>query len=147
MSGTPILFVDRDGTLVEEPADCQLDSYAKLRFVEGAIPALLRLRAAGYALVMVTNQDGLGTPRFPRADFEGPQALLMQLLESQGAGFREVLVDASLPEQNATTRKIETSMRGGLFLTRTIAIPCGSCGRCVASTPWRPKRPRRSRRG
>ena len=105
MSGTPILFVDRDGTLVEEPADCQLDSYAKLRFVEGAIPALLRLRAAGYALVMVTNQDGLGTPRFPRADFEGPQALLMQLLESQGAGFREVLVDASLPEQNATTRK------------------------------------------
>jgi len=105
MSGTPILFVDRDGTLVEEPADCQLDAYDKLRFVEGAIPALLRLRAAGYALVMVTNQDGLGTPRFPRADFEGPQALLMQLLESQGAGFREVLVDASLPEQNATTRK------------------------------------------
>lgn len=105
MSGAPILFVDRDGTLIEEPADFQVDDYAKLRFVPGAIPALARLREAGYRLVMVTNQDGLGTASFPRAAFEGPQALLMQLLESQGAGFEEVLVDESVPEAAAPTRK------------------------------------------
>lgn len=105
MIGAPILFVDRDGTLVEEPADFQVDDYAKLRFVPGAIPALARLRAAGYRLVMVTNQDGLGTPAFPRAAFDGPQALLMQLMESQDAGFEQVLVDTSLPEDPAPTRK------------------------------------------
>jgi imidazoleglycerol-phosphate dehydratase/histidinol-phosphatase len=97
--------VDRDGTLVEEPADFQIDDYAKLRFVQGAIPALARLREAGYRLVMVTNQDGLGTPAFPRSAFEGPQALLLQLLESQGAGFEDVLIDESLPEAAAPTRK------------------------------------------
>lgn len=105
MSGAPILFVDRDGTLVEEPADFQVDDYAKLRFVAGAIPALVRLREAGYRLVMVTNQDGLGTAAFPRAAFEGPQALLLQLLESQGAGFEEVLVDESRADAPAPTRK------------------------------------------
>lgn len=105
MSTTPILFVDRDGTLLAEPDDLQIDCYEKIRFVEGAIPALLRLRDAGYAFVMVSNQDGLGTASFPRASFDGPQALLMQLLESQGIAFREVLVDASLPGDNAPTRK------------------------------------------
>ena len=105
MSQRPILFVDRDGTLLEEPADQQIDAYAKLRFVAGTIPALLRLRDAGYRLVMVSNQDGLGTSRFPRAAFDGPQALLMQLLESQGIVFEEVLLDTSLPEAPAPTRK------------------------------------------
>ena len=73
-----ILFVDRDGTLIEEPADFQIDRFDKLRFVTGVIPALLRLRDAGYEFVMVTNQDGLGTPAFPRAAFDGPQALMLQ---------------------------------------------------------------------
>ena len=102
---TRILFVDRDGTLIEEPADNQIDAYAKLRFVPGMLPALLALRDAGYEFVMVSNQDGLGTASFPRADFEGPQALLLQLLESQGIVFREVLIDPTLPEQAASTRK------------------------------------------
>ncbi len=101
----PILFVDRDGTLIEEPDDHQVDSFDKLRLVEGVIPALLRLRDAGYELVMVTNQDGLGTAAFPREDFDGPHALMLQVFATQGIVFREVLIDISLPADNATTRK------------------------------------------
>lgn len=105
MSATPILFVDRDGTLIEEPADFQIDRFEKLRFVPGVIPAMLRLRDAGYQFVMVTNQDGLGTDAFPQADFEGPHRLMMQVFESQGIAFRDVLIDSSLPAENAPTRK------------------------------------------
>lgn len=105
MSATPILFVDRDGTLIEEPSDFQIDRFEKLRFVPGVIPAMLRLRDAGYQFVMVTNQDGLGTDAFPQADFEGPHRLMMQVFESQGIAFRDVLIDSSLPAENAPTRK------------------------------------------
>ena len=101
----PILFVDRDGTLIEEPADHQIDRFEKLRFVRGVIPAMLRLREAGYQFVMVTNQDGLGTEAFPQADFDGPHRLMMHVLESQGIAFRDVLIDTSLPADNAPTRK------------------------------------------
>ena len=101
----PILFIDRDGTLIEEPADFQIDRYEKLCFVAGVIPALLRLRDAGYEFVMVTNQDGLGTEAFPQADFDGPHQLMMQVFESQGIRFRDVLIDGSLPADNAPTRK------------------------------------------
>nr|WP_147652073.1 histidinol-phosphatase [Vulcaniibacterium gelatinicum] len=121
MSGrAPILFVDRDGTLIEEPADFQVDDFRKLRFVPGCIPALLRLRDAGYQFVMVTNQDGLGTPAFPREAFEGPQALLMQLLESQGIVFREVLIDPSLPEENSPNRKPGIGMALHLLRDRSV---------------------------
>jgi len=102
---TPILFIDRDGTLIEEPADFQIDRYEKLHFVTGAIPALLRLRDAGYQFVMVTNQDGLGTPSFPRAHFDGPHQLMLQVFASAGITFRDQLIDTSLPADNAPTRK------------------------------------------
>lgn len=105
MSATPILFVDRDGTLIEEPSDFQIDRFDKLRFVAGVIPAMLRLRDAGYQFVMVTNQDGLGSASFPQADFDGPHGLMMQVFESQGIAFRDVLIDTSLPADNAPTRK------------------------------------------
>ncbi len=101
----PILFVDRDGTLIREPADFQIDAYDKLALVDGAIPALLRLRDAGYEFVMVTNQDGLGTEAFPQAAFDGPHALMLQIFESQGIRFREILIDRSFPHENALTRK------------------------------------------
>lgn len=101
----PILFVDRDGTLIEEPADFQIDAYDKLRFVPGVIPAMLRLRDAGYEFVMVTNQDGLGTDAFPRESFQGPHDLMMQVFESQGIVFRDVLIDTSFPADNSPTRK------------------------------------------
>lgn len=101
----PILFVDRDGTLIEEPSDFQVDRYEKLRFVEGVIPAMAKLRDAGYDFVMVTNQDGLGSDAFPQADFDGPHALVLQVFASQGIAFRDVLIDRSLPADNAATRK------------------------------------------
>jgi len=102
---TPILFVDRDGTLIEEPSDFQVDRFEKLRFVAGVIPAMLRLRDAGYEFVMVTNQDGLGSDTYPQADFDGPHRLMLQVFESQGIVFRDVLIDVSLPADLAPTRK------------------------------------------
>lgn len=105
MSLRPILFVDRDGTLIEEPADFQIDAYEKLRFVRGVIPALLKLRDAGYEFVIVSNQDGLGTEAYPRAAFDGPHALMRQVFESQGIVFRDELIDCSLPADNSPNRK------------------------------------------
>ena len=101
----PILFVDRDGTLIEEPADFQIDAYEKVRFVSNVIPAMLKLRDAGYQFVIVTNQDGLGSESYPRASFDGPNDLMLQIFASQGIVFREVLVDCSWPQDNAPTRK------------------------------------------
>jgi imidazoleglycerol-phosphate dehydratase / histidinol-phosphatase len=93
MTTRPICFVDRDGTIIAEPDDFQVDSLAKLRLVDGVIPALLRIQDAGYDLVMVSNQDGLGTGSFPQEHFDAPHDLLMQILTSQGVRFREILID------------------------------------------------------
>lgn len=100
-----ILFVDRDGCLIVEPPDEQIDSYEKFALMPDVVPALRRCVDAGYELVMVTNQDGLGTPSFPEETFVGPQRLLLQILESQGVRFREVLVDRSFAHENLDTRK------------------------------------------
>ncbi|NNJ65575.1 MAG: bifunctional histidinol-phosphatase/imidazoleglycerol-phosphate dehydratase HisB [Xanthomonadales bacterium] len=100
-----ILFIDRDGTLIVEPPDEQIDSLDKLELVPGVIPALLRLADAGYEFVMVSNQDGLGTDSFPTADFEKPQRKLLDLLESQGIRFSAVHVDPHFEHDNAPTRK------------------------------------------
>lgn len=115
-----ILFVDRDGTLIEEPADFQIDRFDKLRFVPGVIPAMLKLREAGYEFVMVTNQDGLGTDAFPQADFDGPHGLMMQVFESQGIVFRDVLIDTSFPVDNAPTRKPALGLMQGYLRDRSI---------------------------
>lgn len=117
-----ILFIDRDGVLIEEPADFQIDSYEKFRLVEGVIPALLRLRDAGFEFVMVSNQDGLGTASFPRDTFSGPHNLLLQILASQGIRFREVLIDESLPEENKPTRKPGIAMALHYLRDRSIDL-------------------------
>ena len=105
MSGRKLLFIDRDGTLIVEPPDEQIDRFEKFALVDDVIPALRRCVDAGYELVMITNQDGLGTESFPRESFEGPHNLLLQILSSQGIRFREILVDDSFPHQQRDTRK------------------------------------------
>ena len=105
MTARKILFLDRDGCLIEEPADEQIDSYEKLALLPGVIAALQRFVAAGYELVMVSNQDGLGTDSFPEPHFTGPHELLLRILASQGVTLREVLIDRSLPHEGLDTRK------------------------------------------
>ena len=105
-----LLFVDRDGCLIVEPPDEQIDSFEKLDLMPGVIAALQRCVAAGYELVMVTNQDGLGTPSFPQANFDGPQALLLRILASQGIRFREILIDRSFEREGLGTRKPGTGL-------------------------------------
>jgi imidazoleglycerol-phosphate dehydratase / histidinol-phosphatase len=105
MSTTKIAFLDRDGTLIHEPPDEQVDSLGKLSLVPGVIPALIRLRDSGYEFVMVTNQNGVGTPAFPHEDFRIPQEFLLRLLESQGIHFRAVFVCPHVPGDNCPCRK------------------------------------------
>ena len=101
-----VLFIDRDGTLVvEPPVDYQLDSFGKLEFVPKAIGSMSRIATLGFELVMATNQDGLGTESFPEETFWPVQNLIIKTLEGEGIHFDDVLIDRTLPEQNAPTRK------------------------------------------
>jgi imidazoleglycerol-phosphate dehydratase/histidinol-phosphatase len=100
-----ILFIDRDGTLIIEPADEQIDSLEKLELVPGVIPALLELAVAGYEFVIVSNQDGLGTESYPTRDYEIPQQKMMDLFASQGIRFSAVHIDPHFEHENAPTRK------------------------------------------
>ena len=106
------IFVDRDGTIIVEPADEQIDSLEKLEFVPGAISGLKSLMGLGYEIVMATNQDGLGTPSFPEADFLPAHEKMLRTLEGEGVVFDDFLIDSSFPEDNLPTRKPGVGMFG-----------------------------------
>ncbi len=105
------LFIDRDGTILQEPADEQIDSFEKFHFVPGAISALRFLRQhTDYRFVMVSNQDGLGTDAYPEADFWPTQNLMLEILAGEGVTFDDILIDRSFPEDHLPTRKPGTGM-------------------------------------
>ena len=106
------IFVDRDGTLLREPADEQIDALEKVEFVPGAISGLKALTGLGYELVMASNQDGLGTPAFPENTFWPAQNLLLKTLEGEGVRFDDILIDPSFPEDHSPNRKPGTGMFG-----------------------------------
>jgi imidazoleglycerol-phosphate dehydratase/histidinol-phosphatase len=105
-----VLFIDRDGTLVLEPDDLQVDRLDKVRFVPGVFAALQTLQEAGYRLVMVTNQDGRGTASFPEEQFAVPQAFIIEAFASQGITFDAVFVCPHKPEEGCHCRKPLTGL-------------------------------------
>lgn len=107
-----VLFIDRDGTLViEPPTDFQLDSLEKLEFYPGVFQNLSRIaKELDFLLVMVTNQDGLGTDSFPEASFWPAQNKIIQAFKNEGVEFVEVLIDTSFPHQNLPSRKPGTAL-------------------------------------
>jgi imidazoleglycerol-phosphate dehydratase / histidinol-phosphatase len=104
-AGAPVLFVDHDGTLVEEPPDQQVDALEKVRFMPGVMHALAELQRAGFALVIVTNQDGLGSASHPRAAFEKAHRFILDAFGSQGITFEAVLICPHLPSEGCDCRK------------------------------------------
>ena len=106
-----LLFIDRDGPIIEEPADEQIDSFEKLRFTEGVIRNLVFIRQRlDFEFVMVSNQDGLGTDAFPEDTFWPVQNFILQTLKSEGVEFDDILIDPHFPEDNAPTRKPNTGL-------------------------------------
>jgi imidazoleglycerol-phosphate dehydratase/histidinol-phosphatase len=106
-----VLFIDRDGTILTEPEDEQVDNLDKFGFLPGVISALSRIvKETDYELVMVTNQDGLGTKSFPEKTFWPSHNKMLQILKGEGIEFREIFIDRTFPEEKALTRKPGTVM-------------------------------------
>lgn len=117
-----ILFIDRDGTLIHEPSDFQVDAVDKVRLVENVIPSLLEMKKRGYRFVMVSNQDGMGTDSFPQEDFDAPHALTLDLFASQGIRFDEIFICPHLPEDGCDCRKPRTALLTKYLAANTIDL-------------------------
>ncbi len=113
MKNQKILFIDRDGTLVKEPSDYQLDDLNKLQFYPEVFYYLSKIsKELDFELVMITNQDGLGTNSFPEATFWPCQNLILKSFENEGIIFKDILIDRSFPHENLPTRKPGIGMLG-----------------------------------
>ena len=117
-----IAFIDRDGTLIEEPEDFQVDRLDKVRLVAGVIPALLQLKAFGYSFVMVSNQDGLGTDAFPEQDFETCQQHVLQLFASQGITFSDIFICPHTDADGCECRKPRAGLLTGFLAANDIDL-------------------------
>ena len=112
-----VLFIDRDGTLIHEPEDFQIDSLEKLEFYPESLFYMAKIgKELDYELVMVTNQDGLGTEKYPEESFWSIQNFIMKTLANEGAEFKEVLMDRTFPEENSPNRKPNTGLLEGKYL-------------------------------
>ena len=120
MSARRIIFLDRDGTLNEEVADEQIDSLAKIRLMPGVIPALLQLQRAGFSFVVVTNQDGLGTARFPRENFDLAHRFILDLFSSQGIEFEAVFLCPHFKHEDCECRKPKLGMIAAFLQANSI---------------------------
>ena len=118
----PALFIDRDGTLIEEPPDEQVDEVRKVRFMPGVFGALQELTRCGYRLVMVTNQDGLGTETFPFSRFTEPQEFVLHAFSSQGIRFDAVLVCPHRPNGGCACRKPRTGLVDEYLTVRPVDL-------------------------
>src|ERR1700749_437164 len=106
-----ILFIDRDGTIIKETPDEQIDSFAKLEFYPGVLEYLPKIaKELDYELVIVTNQDGLGTASFPEDTFWPVQNFVMKSLANEAIHFAETFIDKSFAKDNVPTRKPGTGM-------------------------------------
>ncbi len=104
-------FLDRDGTLIYEPQDTfQVDSVEKLQILDGVIEGLKTLKAAGYRLILVSNQNGVGAPSFPRENFERPQNRMIEIFHEYGIEFDRVFICPHMPEDNCACRKPKTGL-------------------------------------
>ncbi|KTD06892.1 bifunctional histidinol-phosphatase/imidazoleglycerol-phosphate dehydratase HisB [Legionella jamestowniensis] len=105
-----VLFIDRDGTLIEEPEDFQVDRLEKIKLCKDVIPNLLALSNAGFQLIMVTNQDGLGTDSFPQEDFQRCHDFTLNLFRSQGIHFSDIFICPHTETNNCSCRKPKTGL-------------------------------------
>ena len=117
-----ILFIDRDGTLVEEPADNQVDDLGKIRLVADVIPSLLQLRDHGYRFVMVSNQDGLGSDSFPQQQFQRCQDHILALFASQGISFDEIFICPHTADAGCDCRKPRTGLLTAFLAAHSIDL-------------------------
>lgn len=112
-----VLFIDRDGTLIHEPEDYQIDSLEKLEFYPESLFYMAKIgKELDYELVMVTNQDGLGTEKYPEDSFWDIQNFILKTLANEGAEFKEVLMDRTFPEENSPNRKPKTGLLENEYL-------------------------------
>lgn len=106
-----VLFIDRDGTIIQEPPDEQVDSFEKLMFIPGAITGLSGIaHETDYEMVMVTNQDGLGSTSFPENTFWPVHNKMLDILRGEGVEFKEIFIDKTFPEDRSPTRKPGTAL-------------------------------------
>ena len=118
-----ILFIDRDGTLINEPKDFQVDSFEKLSFKKSVLKYMSKIsEELDFDLVMVTNQDGLGTKSFPEKEFWPVQNFIINTFENEGIYFKEILIDRTFPNENANTRKPNTGLIEKYLVDKNINI-------------------------